>query len=333
MFSAFRKTDIAIDLGTSKIAVFVRGEGLVLEEPACIVFRGAPRDPRAIVATGYEAARMCGKAPQGMFVVKPIHNGVIGDCHAAGLLLGNLLSKHQVGKRLARRRLLVGALFDASSMERRAFELVALAAGARDVVLVHEPLAAAVGAGLRIEEPRANMVVDVGGGATEAIVVTLKSIVAGGSMRIGGDSMNEAIIQTLRRTIGLEVGLQEARRLKELVAGAIDLGRKIETRGFDVRLRRPRSTLVSAGDVRAAISGSISAIANMVKGVVDSLPAELAVDLIDLGITLTGGGAATQALQQEIEAITHVTAKVLDMPHRAVINGCGRMLDYYDYIA
>lgn len=332
MLNLLKKTDIAVDLGTSKIAVFVRGEGLVFEEPACIAFRGTLESPRDVVATGLDAARMFGKTPQGMFVVNPIQDGVISDCRAAGLLLHALMTKHHVGTGLTRRRFLVGTLYGASSMERRAFEQVALHAGAKNVALVHEPLAAAVGAGLRIEEPRANMVIDVGGGATEAIVISLKSVVSGGSIRVGGNAMNDAIILALRRNFGLEIGVQEARRLKEMVAGTMLVDAEIVVRGVDARMRRPRSSVVTAHDVRAALSSSFAAITNMVSNVIDRLPAELAADLMDRGITLTGGGAATLALQKRIEEATHVTVYPLDAPHQAVINGCGLMLDYIDHI-
>lgn len=333
MFNFLRRADIAVDLGTSKIAVFVRGEGLVLEEPACIAFKGRPSSPGAVVAVGHEAAKMCGKTPQGTFVVKPIQEGVISDCQVAGLLLKTLLAKHGLDKGLSRRRFLVGALYGASSMERHSFEQVALSAGAKDVLLVAEPLAAAVGASLPIDEPRANMVVDIGGGATEAIVVSLKSVVRGGSVRIGGDTMNHAIMHALHRHVGLDVGLQEARRLKEAVAGPIDLDSRLETRGLDVRQRCPRLASVRAGDLCSALTAPLTAITDMVKSVVNGLPAELAGDLTELGITLTGGGSASVALQRKLEEATQVAIKPLQAPQRAVINGCGLMLDYVDYIA
>lgn len=333
MLNFLRKADIAVDLGTSKIAVFIRGEGLVLEEPACIGFSGTPDKPRGIVAIGHEAARMRGRTPQGLFVVNPIQDGVISDCRIAGILLRALLAKHGVDTRLARRRFLVGTLFGATCMERRSFEQVARQAGAGDVVLVKEPFAAAVGANLPIEEPGANMVVDVGGGAAEAIVVSLKRVVAGGSIRIGGDTMNDSIIQALHRGIGLDIGTQEARRLKETIAGDLDPNTRLETRGLDVRLGRPRRDTVLVGDLRAALSPPLSAITEMVRKLVDGLSAELTGDLMDRGITLAGGGAATLALQKMIEDAIHVAVKPLASPHHAVINGCGRMLDDYDSIA
>lgn len=328
-----RPSDIAVDLGTSKIAVYVRGEGVVLEEPACLAFRGTPDRLGAVIAVGHEAARMFGKTPQGAFVVQPIQDGVISDCRMAGLLLKALMDKYQIGAGLGRRRFLVGTLFGATSMERRSFEQVALAAGAKDVVLVAEPLAAAVGAGLPIDEPRANMVVDVGGGATEALVVSMKRVVSGGSIRVGGDAMNDAIRHALHRGFGLDVGIHEARRLKEAVSGAVGPAMPLTARGLDARVRRPRAASLQVRDVREALTGPCNAIVEMVQSVVDGLPAELSADLVDRGIILTGGGAATQALQMRIEAATGVTVRSLASPQQAVIQGCGRMLDYLDLLA
>jgi rod shape-determining protein MreB len=333
MLAALRKTDIAVDLGTSKIAVVVRGEGRVFEEPACIAFRGPRRDPRSVVAIGDEAVQMRGKTPPEIELVWPIKDGVVSDCHAAGILLWKLLAKHQVGRGLRRRRFLVGTLFGASSMERRAFEQVALVAGASSVALVHEPLAAAVGAGLPIEEPQANMIVDIGAGASEAMVVSLKAVAGGGSLRVGGDAMSEAIKQSLHRSIGLDIGLGEATRLKEAVAAPLGPDTLLEARGLDVRLRRPRRARVRGDVLRSALTLPINAIVSMVQNVVDGLPAELAADLIERGITLAGGGAATETLRRGIEHATHVTVKPLTTPHQAVINGCGRMLGYRDRIA
>jgi rod shape-determining protein MreB len=329
----FSPPDIAVDLGTSKIAAFVRGEGLVFEEPAYIAFRQNVRGTTETIAVGHEAAQMCGRTPPRTTVVKPIQDGVINDSRAAGLLLQALLHKHNTGGQAARRRFLVGSLFGANSMELRAFERVAQSIGARKIKLVSEPLAAAVGAELPIDEPRANMVVDVGGGATEAIVVSMKRIVSGGSVRIGGDSMNQAVIKLLRRTYGIDVSLEEAKRLKESVGAADNVAGALEVRGFDIRLRRPSLVAVRIADLQGALNSSISSIAEMVKRVVDGLPAELAADLLDSGITLTGGAAGTLGLRQRIEDAIQVDVTVLIDPQQAVIKGCGRMLEYYDYFA
>jgi rod shape-determining protein MreB len=327
MFNALRKTDLAVDLGTSKIAVFVRGEGLVLNEPACIAFRGEPDRADQVLAVGQEAAEMVGKTPRGVFVAQPIQDGVISDCRMASELLGTLLDRH--GPRLRggrRRQYLVGTLLGANSMERRSFEQVALAAGASDVRLVDEPLAAAVGAGLPIAEPLANMVVDVGGGATEAIVVSLKKLVSGGSIRIGGDAMDEAIRNYLHRKLGLDVGKREARRLKEVaLAGITD---RLLARGFDVRLRRPSVATISVGEIHAALRQPFTAIVEMVKDVVDGLPPELSADLMHQGITLTGGGATIESLRQKLADELKVEVRAVRGPEQAMIRGCGQMLDY-----
>jgi rod shape-determining protein MreB len=333
MLKLLRKADLAVDLGTSKIAVFVRGEGLVLEEPACIAFRRNTHDQESVIAVGHEAEKMDGKTPHGSYVVRPIQDGVITNCHVAGKLLQSLLKKHDIGTRFGSRRFLVGTLFGASSMERRSFEQVALAAGAKDVLLIPEPFAATIGAGLPIEEPRASMVVDVGGGATEALVVSLKNIVSGDSIRIGGDAMNEAIIQHLSRHVGLNIGTLEAKRLKERAASSEDLTASIQVRGIDIQRRRPIITTVRIGDLQKALQPSLIAITNMVKNVIDNLPAELSADLLDHGIVLTGGGAAIEPLRKSIERITQVSVKSLQEPQQAVINGCGKMLDYFDHIS
>lgn len=326
MQSLLARADVALDLGTSKIAVFVKGEGLVLESPACIAFTERRSGRRDILATGWDAAAMRGRTPPGATVVEPIRDGVISDCQAGAWLVDAFLREAGVQRHVARRRFLVGTLFGATGMERRAFEQVALGAGARSVDLVPEPYAAALGAGLPLAEPRASMVVDVGGGATETLVISLARFVGGGSVRIGGDAMNAAIAQTMRRKAGIEIGIHEARRLKEAVAAPIDGNEPLAVRGIDVQRRLPCQATVSAADVRSALTAPIAAITAMVRRVIEALPVELAADLVEHGITLTGGGAATHALQKSLEDAARVAVHAVAAPERAVIFGCGRML-------
>ncbi|MGE0172400.1 MAG: rod shape-determining protein MreB [Oligoflexales bacterium] len=327
------RSEIAIDLGTSKIAAFVRGEGLAFEEPACIAFKGTPYNQGPVVAVGTEAARMRERTPQGLFVVSPIRDGVITDSVTTGVLLKELLAKHRIPTRLPKRRFLVGTLLGASDIERRSFEHVARFAGAKEVVLVAEPFAAAIGVGLPIDEPRANMIVDIGGGATEAVVVSLKRVVSGGSVRFGGDAMDEAIIQELHKWFSLDIGKQEARRIKEIVSGLVDPNSSVEVRGVDVRQHRPRAAIVPVGRIFGALARTIGIITDMVKRVIEHLPPELAADLSDAGITLTGGGASIVGLQKSIEEATGIQIKALDTPQQAMIQGCGHMLQYYRHIA
>lgn len=331
MLNFLKKMDIAVDLGTTKIAVFVKGEGLVIEESACIAFKGTVNNPGSIIAFGNEATAMIGKMPQGTTIIRPIRDGVISNCSLTSKLLRMLFKKYRIGVRSVRHpRMLVGTLFGASGAERRSFENVALGAGASKVTLVPEPLAAAVGAGLPIQEPSANMVIDVGGGATEALVISLKDIVAGGSIRIGGDSMTEAIIQFLHRA-GLDIGHHEANRIKELAIASLSPNDCLEVKGYDAALRRPCLTQIRIGDLQSALEISFSAIIDMVRNVIEHLPAELAADLIECGITLTGGGAVIGALRKRLKESAQIEVTTIPNPQQAVIMGCGQMLDYLDY--
>ncbi len=328
-----RSSDIAIDLGTSKIAIFVRDEGLVIEEAACVAFRGVERRKENIVAFGDLAASIAGREPRGITVVKPIRDGVINDTRVASLLLSLLLEKAGIGRSFARARVLVGALYGANTIERRAFEQVVNLGGGRRVRLVAEPFAAAIGASLLIDEPRASMVVDIGGGATEAIVVSLSQIVCGNSIRIGGDSMSNSIADLLQAKFGFAIGTLEASRLYKAVSEATDMTAEIRIRGFDLQANAPSTLSIPISELQNALRGSINTITAMVKNVIDSLTPELSADLIGDGITLTGGCSGNLALRQNIERVTQIAVKSIAAPQRAVIHGAGKMLEYYRYIA
>ncbi len=332
MFAKMYQSDIGIDLGTSKFSICSRSEGILISEPAYIAFRGPPDRPQ-IVAVGSVAAAMMGKAPEGIQVLSPMHEGVIERPFLASLLLRELAKRAGVRKFFSgRRRAIVGSILGASPIEERAFIEVASSIGTSQVKVVKEPLAAAIGHRIPIDEPFGQMLIDVGSGVTEAIVFGLRKIIAGRSLRIGGCSMDQAIVASIHNKYGVLISLSAARAAKEMISSGSLSGSTITLQGFDSQQRLPRSVTVSQEGIEDALHRPIEQIVDMVKQVLEEIAPELSADLIASGLMLCGGGAYTASLRDCLEAATCLDVRIGEKPSEAVVRGCHSILKYVDLL-
>ena len=317
--------DIAIDLGTANTLVFVRGEGIVVSEPSVVA---VDTDIGTIHAVGEEAQRMIGRTPATIAAVRPLRHGVIADFEVTEQML-----RHFIGRvhrsRFAHPRVIMCAPFGITDVERRALVEAALAAGARSVQLIEEPLAAAIGAGLPIDEPRANVVVDVGGGTSEVAVISLGGIVVSRSLRVGGYDLDDAVAAWLRVRHGLAIGETTSERVK-LEIGAVNPDRTdayTAVRGRDPISGLPRQADVSSEEMRDALEGPVAEIVAEVKAALEETPPELAADLPQRGILLAGGGSLLRGFDARLEAETGVPVRLADSPLTCVVLGAGQALE------
>ena len=317
--------DIAIDLGTANTLVFVRGEGIVVSEPSVVAI-----DTRsgAVHAVGEEAQRMIGRTPARISAMRPLRHGVIADFEVTEQML-----RHFVGRvhrsRHAHPRIMMCAPSGITDVERRALTEAGVAAGARSVQLIEEPLAAAIGAGLAIDEPRANVVVDVGGGTSEVAVLSLGGIVVSRSLRVGGYDLDDAAAAWIRSTYGLAIGETTAERVK-LEVGAVAPDRSdsnYEVNGRDPVSGLPRRVDVTSEEMRDALEGPVADIVSAVKAALEETPPELASDLPERGVLLAGGGAQLRGFAARLERETNVPARLAEFPLACVVLGAGQALD------
>lgn len=322
----YKNIDFGIDLGTSKYSVYVRGEGTVVTDSAYIAFKGDTLHASKIIEIGEPAKQLLGRCPTGIQVMSPMKDGVIIDTVAASLLLNEVIKRAKLGRWLRKRQILVGTLFGASDTERRAFIDVAKSVGASTIQGIAEPLAAAAGCGLAIHEPKAQMIVDIGSGATEIVVVSLGDIIAGQSLRIGGDAIDEALERYILRKYKLRVGRQLAKLTKERMALIGDDMSGIDISGIDTKTGLPSSRCISLEGIREACAAPIETIVSLVKSTLETLPPETSADIIENGIFLSGGGALLPDIGQKISAITNLGVSVTDSPSEAVVRGCAQLL-------
>ena len=325
LFPRFGGQDIAIDLGTANTLVFVHGEGIVVSEPSVVAI-----DTRtgAVHAVGEEAQGMIGRTPATITAVRPLRHGVIADFEVTEQML-----RHFIGRvhrsRFAHPRVMICAPSGITDVEQRALIEACLAAGARSVHLIEESLAAAIGAGLAIGEPRANVVVDMGGGTSEVAVISLGGIVVSRSLRVGGYDLDEAVAAWLRNTHGLAIGETTAERVK-LEVGAVDPDEsdlRTAVRGRDPVSGLPREVEVTSAEMRRALEGPVLDIVAAVKGALEETPPELASDISERGILLAGGGVLLRGFAERIERETNVPVVVADSPLTCVALGAGQALD------
>jgi rod shape-determining protein MreB len=317
--------DIAIDLGTANTLVFVRGEGIVVSEPSVVAI-----DTRtgAVQAVGEDAQRMIGRTPATISAVRPLRHGVIADFEVTEQML-----RHFIGRvhrsRFAHPRVMMCAPSGITDVERRALTEACIAAGARSVQLIEEPLAAAIGAGLPIDEPRASVVVDVGGGTSEVAVISLGGIVVSRSLRVGGYDLDEAVAGWLRHRHGLAIGERTAEQVKLEVGGTSpdDSDDATEVRGRDPVSGLPREVVVPAAEMREALDSRVNEVITEVKTALENTPPELASDLPQRGILLAGGGALLRGFAQRLGQETGVPVGLADAPLACVVLGAGRALD------
>jgi rod shape-determining protein MreB len=324
--------DIAIDLGTANTLLFVRGRGIVLSEPSIVAF---DRAHRSVIAVGQAAKAMLGRTPGNIEVVRPLKDGVIADFDVAQTMLRELIARVHPRRRIVRPRIVVGVPSGITQVEKRAVREAAMQAGARAVYLVEEPMAAAIGAGLKIQEPGGHLVVDIGGGTTEVAVISMSGIVQCRSVRTAGDEMNDAIIQYIRKHYSLMVGERRAEEIK-LALGAHDSGRQrprtIEVKGSDLVSRVPKTITMNEDEVREALYDCISTIVETVRTCLERTPPEISADMLDNGVTLTGGGALLTGLDDIIRKETYLPVTIAENPLSCVALGVGALLDDIDLL-
>jgi len=324
--------DLAVDLGTANTLVYVRGKGIVLNEPSVVAL--SHRD-HSLVAVGEEAKAMLGRAPGSIDVLRPLRHGVIADFDVAEKMLNYFIRKAHRRQSLVHPRIVLTIPSEITQVEKRAVRDSAREAGAREVYLIEEPMAAAIGAGLPIEAPGAHMIVDIGGGTTEVAIMSLAGLVYGKSVRIAGDEMNEAVIQHMRRTYNLLIGERQAEEIKIKLGSAAPSGgesEKMEVKGRDLIDGFPRSIVVTSDEVREALREPVGTIVAAVRTCLEQAPPELAADMVDTGITLTGGGALLRGLDRLLQEETALPITVSADPLTCVVRGAGSLLDTLDLL-
>ncbi len=327
-FTGFGGRDMAVDLGTANTLVYVRGRGIVLSEPSVVAIDQATGDVHAV---GLEAKRMLGRTPGTISAIRPLKDGVIADFDVTEQMLRHFIQKvHQ--HRFAHPRVVVCVPSGVTGVEKRAVEEATLNAGARQAYLIEEPMAAAIGAGLPVAEPTGNMIVDIGGGTTEVAVISLGGIVVSQSLRVGGDEMDEAIINHIKREYKLLIGQQTAEEIKLEVGSAHPLKEEVqaEVRGRDMLTGLPKTVILSSDEVRHALEEPIVQIIDAIKSTLDKTPPELAADIMDRGIVLAGGGALLQGLDQRLRQETHMPTHIAESPLTCVAVGSGRSLEEFE---
>ena len=321
--------DLAIDLGTANTLVYVKGEGIVCNEPSVVAVQKDNRGSRRVLAVGAEAKRMLGRTPGNINAIRPLKDGVIADFEITEAMLRYFIQKIHNRKTLVRPRIIICVPFGVTEVEKRAVRESAESAGAREVYLVEEPMAAAIGAGLPITEPTGNMIVDIGGGTTEVAVISLAGIVFSKSIRVGGDKMDEAIVQYVKRKYNLLVGERTAELVKITIGSAYpgDEIQTMEIKGRDLVAGVPKTVEITDEEIRESIVEPINAIVEAVRIGLERTPPELASDIVDKGIVLAGGGALLRNLDTLLRDQTGLPVMLADEPLEAVVMGAGKVLD------
>lgn len=328
-------TDLSIDLGTANTLIYVRGKGIVLNEPSVVAIR-QEGGQRRVAAVGIEAKRMLGRTPGNIQAIRPMKDGVIADFFVTEKMLQHFIHKVHENKRFLRPspRVLVCVPCGSTQVERRAIRESAVGAGARDVYLIEEPMAAAIGAGMPVEEASGSMVVDIGGGTTEVAIISLSGIVYSQSVRVGGDRFDEAIISYVRRNYGSLIGETTAERIKQEIGSAFPANeaREIEVRGRNLAEGVPRSFVLNSNEILDALQEPLSGIVGAVLAALEQAPPELAADIAERGMVLTGGGALLKDLDRLLMEETGLPVIVAEDPLTCVARGGGRALEIMDEI-
>jgi len=322
--------DLAIDLGTANTLVYVKGKGIVLSEPSVVAVRTDNRSKNKVLAVGAEAKRMLGRTPGNIVAIRPMKDGVIADFEVTEAMLRHFIRKVHNRRSLIRPRIIICVPSGITQVEKRAVKESAESAGAREVFLIEEPMGAAIGAGLPITDPTCNMVVDIGGGTTEVAVISLAGIVYSRSIRIGGDKMDDAIVQYIKRKYNLLIGERTAELIKTTIGNAYPNPENIETievKGRDLVSGIPKILAIDSEEIRVAISEQIESIVETVKTALEQTPPELAADIVDTGIVMTGGGALLKNLDKLLREETSLPIRVTDDPLSTVVLGSGKALE------
>jgi len=326
---AFIGRDMAVDLGTANTLVYVRGRGIVLNEPSVVAIN---QNTGGILAVGLEAKRMIGRTPGNIVAIRPLKDGVIADFDTTERMLRYFIQKVHKRRHLAKPRIVVCVPSGITGVEQRAVKDAGYAAGARKVYIIEEPMAAAIGAGLPIHEPTGNMVVDIGGGTTEVAVISLGGIVTAQSIRVGGDELDNAIINWVKKEYSLLLGERTAEEIKMAIGSAFPLPGEpdAEIRGRDLVSGLPKTILVSSEEIRRAIEEPVNQIVDAVKSTLDKCPPELSGDIMDRGIVLTGGGALLRGLDERLRHETGMPVHITEHPLDAVVMGSGKCVEEFE---
>ena len=322
-------TDLAIDLGTANTCVYVKGHGLVLREPSVVAVKRDNRGNKVVLAVGHDAKRMLGRVPGNIEAIRPMKDGVIADFEVTEAMLRHFISKAHKSNHFVHPRVMICVPTGVTQVEKRAVKESAQSAGAREVYLIEEPMAAAIGANLPITEPISNMVVDIGGGTTEVAVISLAGIVYSRSVRVGGDKMDEAIMTHVKRKYNLLIGETSAEDIKIQIGSAypLDPEETLEIKGRDLLDGIPKNITITSEEIRKSIAEQVDSIVQAVRIALEQTPPELAADIVDRGIVLTGGGALLKGLDQLLRDQTNLPITVVDDPLSTVVMGTGKALD------
>lgn len=326
MLFGLKSKDIGIDLGTANTLVTLKGKGVILKEPSVVAI---DRRSGNILATGYEAKEMLGRTPETIKAVRPLKDGVIADFTATQLMLKNIVSKVCQRYNAGRPRVVVGVPSGITEVEERAVEESVLRAGAKEVYLIEEPMAAAIGANLDVAEPTGNIIVDIGGGTTEVAVISLGGVVISNSLRTAGDELDEDIVNYIKRKMGLAIGETTAEEIKKEIGCALPLMTEasMEVRGRDLGNGLPRNVIVTSTQIEEAMKDSINEIVEVVKTTLEKTPPELASDIVEKGIVLAGGGALIRNLDKLLSQKTGMPVYIAENPLECVVKGTGKTLE------
>ena len=327
MFRWF-SNDLAIDLGTANTLIYVKGQGIVCNEPSVVAVQKDSRGGRRVLAIGAEAKKMLGRTPGSIVAIRPLKDGVIADFEITENMLRHFIHKTHNRRFLVRPRIVICVPFGITAVEKRAVRESAESAGAQEVYLIEEPMAAAIGSGLPITEPTGNMIVDIGGGTTEVAVISLSGIVFSRSVRVGGDKMDEAIAQFIKRKYNLLVGERTAELIKITIGSAYpsDEVQTMEIKGRDLVAGVPKTVVITDEEIRDSLLEPINQIVEAVRLSLERTPPELSADISDRGIVLTGGGALIKNLDKRIREETGLPVSIADDPLASVVLGTGKML-------
>ena len=324
--------DLAVDLGTANTLVFVKDKGIVCNEPSVVAVY---RDTGKVIAVGAEAQRMLGKTPANIVAIRPLKDGVIADFDQTGEMLKYFIRKVHNRKSFISPRVVIGVPSGITQVEQRAVKDAAQASGAREIYLIEEPMAAALGVGLPIGEPTGNMIVDIGGGTTDVAVISLHGVVYSKAVRVGGDKMDEAIVNYIKNKTKILIGDRTAENIKREIGSAFKVGtgdKTMEIKGRDLVSGIPKTVTIYEEEIREAISEPVMVILNAIKVALENTPPELASDIVDRGIVLAGGGALLRGLDLLLRHETGLPVVVADNPLCAVVNGVGKVLDDLDIL-
>ncbi|MEA1934358.1 MAG: rod shape-determining protein [Thermodesulfobacteriota bacterium] len=332
-FFGWLSNDLAIDLGTANTLVFVKGKGIVLREPSVVAVRKDARVNR-VLAVGKEAKMMLGRTPGNIVAIRPIRDGVIADFEVTEAMLRYFIKKVHNRRTLVHPRIIVSVPSGITQVEKRAVRESAESAGAREVFLIEEPMAAAIGAGLPITEPTANMVVDIGGGTTEVAVISLAGIVYSNSVRVAGDKMDDAILQHIKRKHNLAIGEHSAEMIKTTIGDVLPDSppNTMDIKGRDLVTGVPKTLTINSEEIMTAISEQIETIVETVKMALELTPPELSADIVDQGIVLTGGGALLRNLDKRLKHETGLPIIIAEDPLSSVVLGSGKALENIDVL-